>query len=127
MTPDPSSDAPPRSPTVVGGYPPIADHALIGDGSTAALVGLDGTIRWLCLPRFDGPALFASLLDTRRGGQWSIQPTGLRTATQHYLPDTAVVVTDLQCDTGAARITDAMVTNGSWAWARRAGQASWPG
>ncbi|MFC0629409.1 glycoside hydrolase family 15 protein [Kribbella deserti] len=106
------------------GYPRIEDHALIGDGATAALVGMDASIRWLCLPRFDGPALFASLLDAERGGAWTVQPAGpLREVRQRYLADTAVVVTELRCDTGTVQITDAMVTGG----ALGAGSPSGPG
>jgi GH15 family glucan-1,4-alpha-glucosidase len=97
----------------VDGYPRIEDHALIGDGGTAALVGMDATIRWLCLPRFDGPALFASLLDAQRGGSWTVQPAGLREVRQQYLPDTALVLTDLRCDTGTVRVLDAMIVSGT--------------
>jgi GH15 family glucan-1,4-alpha-glucosidase len=50
-----------------GGYPPIEDHGLIGDGSTAALVGRDGAISWMCAPRFDSPPLFCRILGVRRG------------------------------------------------------------
>ena len=49
-------------------YPPIAEHGLIGDLQTAALVGTDGTVDWFCCPRFDSPSVFASLLDRDRGG-----------------------------------------------------------
>jgi alpha,alpha-trehalase len=49
------------------GYLPIEDHGLIGDGATAALVGRDGTIWWMCVPRFDSPPLFDSIIDARRG------------------------------------------------------------
>jgi GH15 family glucan-1,4-alpha-glucosidase len=57
-------------------YPPIADHVLIGDLQTAALVTTDGTIDWFCCPRFDSPSVFASLLDHDNGGQFRIGPEG---------------------------------------------------
>jgi GH15 family glucan-1,4-alpha-glucosidase len=63
--------------TYSGGYLPIEDHGLIGDGSTAALVGRDGAISWMCAPRFDSPPLFCRLLDTRRGGAFTVAPEGL--------------------------------------------------
>ena len=52
--------------------PPIADHGLIGDLRTCALVGTDGTIDWFCAPRFDSPSVFGAILDTDRGGSWSL-------------------------------------------------------
>ncbi len=55
-------------------YPLIADHGLIGDLQTAALVTTDGEIDWLCCPRFDSPSIFASLLDRQRGGRFRIAP-----------------------------------------------------
>jgi GH15 family glucan-1,4-alpha-glucosidase len=54
----------------------IEDYAMIGDCNTASLVGRDGSIDWLCLPRFDSPACFAALLGTRDNGRWLIQPSG---------------------------------------------------
>ncbi|MCP5042412.1 MAG: glycoside hydrolase family 15 protein, partial [bacterium] len=57
-------------------YPPIEDHGLIGNMHTAALVGTDGAIDWLCYPRFDSPAVFCSLLDHARGGAFRIDPHG---------------------------------------------------
>ena len=55
-------------------YPLIADHGLIGDLHTAALVATDGTLDWFCSPRFDSPSIFASLLDEARGGHFSTRP-----------------------------------------------------
>lgn len=54
------------------GYLPIEDHGLIGDGTTAALVGRDGAISWMCVPRFDSPPLFCSILDSKRGGAFTV-------------------------------------------------------
>jgi alpha,alpha-trehalase len=60
-----------------GGYPPLADLGLIGDGATAALVGLDGSIRWMCVPGFDSEPLFCALLDHANGGEFSVAPERL--------------------------------------------------
>ena len=79
-----------------GGYPPLADLGLIGDGATAALVGLDGSIRWMCVPRFDSEPLFCALLDHARGGEYSVAPEGLVDARQRYEPDTGVLITELR-------------------------------
>ncbi|WP_106399820.1 glycoside hydrolase family 15 protein [Actinocorallia populi] len=91
------------------GYPPLEDLGLIGDGTTAALVGLDGSIPWLCLPRFDGEPLLCGLLDHERGGHFTLTAEDLREARQYYEPDTAVLVTELRSSTGLVRITDALV------------------
>ena len=74
-------------------YPAIADHGLIGDLQTAALVSTDGTVDWLCLPRFDSPSVFASLLDDRKGGQFSLTTVSPNRDQKMYLPDTAMLVT----------------------------------
>ena len=75
-------------------YPDIGEHGLIGDLQTAALVSTDGTIDWLCCPRFDSPSVFASLLDYDRGGHFRIGPEGDDyVSRQMYLPDTAVLIT----------------------------------
>jgi GH15 family glucan-1,4-alpha-glucosidase len=66
---------------------------LIGDGTTSALVGLDGSIPWLCLPRFDSEPLFCGLLDDARGGCFTVVPEEVIEARQRYEPDTAVLVT----------------------------------
>jgi GH15 family glucan-1,4-alpha-glucosidase len=70
------------------GYPPLEDLGLIGDGATVALVGLDGSICWLCLPRFDSEPVFCALLDRERGGHFTITPNELTEARQRYEPDT---------------------------------------
>ncbi|MFF8315770.1 glycoside hydrolase family 15 protein [Streptomyces bobili] len=91
------------------GYLPLEDHGLIGDGTTAALVGLDGAIPWMCLPRFDSEAVFCALLDHERGGHFTMAPTDLREARQLYEPDSGVLHTELRGDTGLVRVTDALV------------------
>jgi GH15 family glucan-1,4-alpha-glucosidase len=93
----------------VSNYPFIEDHGLIGDLQTSALVTTDGTIDWFCAPRFDSPSIFASLLDSRRGGRFSISPTvdGCRT-TQIYFPESAVLLTRFLADEGVAELIDFM-------------------
>jgi alpha,alpha-trehalase len=90
------------------GYPPLVDLGLIGDGATAALVGLDGSIRWMCVPGFDSEPLFCALLDQKSGGEFVVAPEGLVEARQQYEPDTGVLVTELRGDTGLVRLTDAL-------------------
>lgn len=96
------------------GYLPLEDYGLIGDGSTAALVGRDGSIDWLCVPDFDSPPLFCRLLDEARGGAMRFQiedgfgiPLPVH-GRQFYIPDTAVLVTELRTETARLRITDSM-------------------
>jgi GH15 family glucan-1,4-alpha-glucosidase len=88
------------------GYLPIADYGLIGDGATAALISRDGTMAWLCLPRFDAPPLFCSLLDAAKGGAFTLSPDGLLASGQWYEPDSPVLITELQSATGRTRLTD---------------------
>src|SRR5215510_9815766 len=90
------------------GYPPLEDLGLIGDGATVALAGLDGSIHWLCLPRFDSEPVFCGLLDRDRGGHFTITPDELTEARQRYEPDTGVLVTELRSPTGLVRLTDAL-------------------
>src|SRR6516164_3915034 len=71
------------------GYPPLEDLGLIGDGATVALVGPDGSIYWLCLPRFDSEPVFCGLLDRERGGHFTITPEELTEARQPYWPGPA--------------------------------------
>ncbi|HEX6540897.1 MAG TPA: glycoside hydrolase family 15 protein [Ktedonobacterales bacterium] len=90
-------------------YPPIADHGLIGDLQTAALVATDGTVDWYCCPRFDSPSVFASLLDLKRGGHFRIAPEGTDYVTkQLYLPDSAVLITRFMAPDGVGEVIDFM-------------------
>ncbi|HKQ79808.1 MAG TPA: glycoside hydrolase family 15 protein [Blastocatellia bacterium] len=90
------------------GYLPIEDHGLIGDGSTAALVGRDGAISWMCVPRFDSQPLFCRILDAGNGGAFTIAPEDLVESRQYYEPETAVLVTEMRGPTGLLRVTDAL-------------------
>ncbi|MFE5484598.1 glycoside hydrolase family 15 protein [Streptomyces sp. NPDC056527] len=91
-------------------YPPIADHGLVGDLQTAALVASDGTVDWWCTPRFDSPSLFASLLDSDRGGHCRLAADlGERTTVrQLYLPDTPVLITRFMAPQGVGEVIDFM-------------------
>ena len=87
----------------------IEDYALIGDLDTAALVGRDGSIDWLCWPRFDSDACFAALLGTPEHGRWRIAPRdGDARITRRYRPDTLILETRFETDEGAATLIDFM-------------------
>ena len=90
-------------------YPSIADHGLIGDLQTTALVSTDGTIDWFCSPRFDSPSIFASLLDHANGGHLSTRPhdDGFQTK-QLYFPDTAILITRFLTENGVGEVIDFM-------------------
>jgi GH15 family glucan-1,4-alpha-glucosidase len=93
-----------------GGYQPIENYAVIGDLHTVALVGMNGSIDWCCLPRFDSPSVFGSLLDARKGGFFRISPPdtpGLRQK-QLYLPQTNILITRFLTVDGVAEVTDFM-------------------
>jgi predicted dehydrogenase len=88
---------------------PIEDYALIGDCHTAALVGKDGSIDWLCLPRFDAGAFFAALLGSPEHGRWLIAPRAdVRTVRRRYRDGTLVLETEFETDDGAVRLIDCM-------------------
>ncbi|WP_210587752.1 glycoside hydrolase family 15 protein [Streptomyces sp. GESEQ-35] len=87
----------------------IEDYALIGDLETAALVGRDGAIDWLCMPRFDSPACFAALLGTEENGQWRIAPAGRGACNRRSYRGTSLVLESVWEDvSGAVRLTDFM-------------------
>jgi GH15 family glucan-1,4-alpha-glucosidase len=91
----------------------IEDYALIGDTQTAALVGLNGSVDWLCFPRFDSDACFAALLGDESHGRWVVAPAGaVRRTTRSYAGDTLVLETTHETDTGVVRVLDFMPPRG---------------
>ena len=92
------------------GYPLIAEHGLVGDLQTSALVSTDGTIDWFCTPRVDSPSVFGALLDVERGGHFSIRPgKGTPfTSKQLYVPGTAVLITRFLTEGGVGEVVDFM-------------------
>jgi len=101
-------------------YLPIAEHGLIGDLHTVALVGTDGTIDWYCCPRFDSPSVFGSILDADRGGLFRISPEGDGwSSKQLYLPDTNVLITRFLMPAGVGEVQDFMVPQPSGEAAHR--------
>jgi GH15 family glucan-1,4-alpha-glucosidase len=92
----------------------IEDYGLIGNLRTATLVGRDGSVDWLCLPRFDSDACFAALLGDERHGRWLVAPAGgVRNVTRRYRPGTLVLETEFETEDGAVRLVDCMPPNGS--------------
>ena len=87
-------------------YKPIGDYGIIGNMLSAALIGVDGSIDWCCLPRFDSPSVFAALLDDEKGGKFHIRPQMPFRSQQAYLPDSNVLQTTFQTETGSVRLTD---------------------
>lgn len=92
---------------------PIEDYALIGDCHTGALVGRDGSLDWLCLPRFDSGACFAALLGDSAQGRWLLAPaTAIQSVTRRYRDGTLILETDFETADGAVRIVDCMPLSG---------------
>jgi GH15 family glucan-1,4-alpha-glucosidase len=92
----------------VDGYLPIGAYGLIGDCRSAALVGVDGSIDWLCLPRFDNDALFGRILDANKGGSWQLHPDEPHEVHQRYRDRTNLLDTVFATDTGVVVVTDFM-------------------
>jgi GH15 family glucan-1,4-alpha-glucosidase len=97
-----------------GRYQPIEHYGIIGNLRTAALVGMDGSLDWLCLPHFDSPSVFAAILDDRKGGRFRIAPAGEDfRRKQFYWPDTPILVTRFLHDDGAGEVEDYMPVGGA--------------
>ncbi|KAI0671268.1 glycoside hydrolase family 15 protein [Trametes maxima] len=88
------------------GYIPIADHGLIGNLRTAALVSTDGSVESYCVPNFDSPSIFARILDKDKGGHFSVTPTTPFTTKQSYLPNSNILQTKYLNEQGVATVTD---------------------
>ena len=99
----------------------IGDYAVIGDGRSAALVARDGSLDWLCWPRFDSPSLFARVLDPD-AGHWRLAPAGASEVDRGYLEDTNILQTRFRTAAGAAVLTDLMPVTDE----RDKGRRLWP-
>src|SRR5215204_4249254 len=92
----------------------IADHGIIGDLHTCALISTDGSVDWFCCPRFDSPSVFGALLDDARGGHFRVRPAGVSyTSKQLYFPDSAVLITRFLSESGVGEVVDFMPVLGS--------------
>src|SRR5580692_1243090 len=90
-------------------YQPIENYGIIGALTTTALVSLSGSIDFMCFPRFDSPTIFASLLDSKRGGSFRIAPIrGVFRNRQRYFPDTNILLTRFMGEAGIADLSDFM-------------------
>src|SRR5215211_2196795 len=90
----------------MAGYTPINGYAFIGDCRSAGLVSREGSLDWICLPRFDSPSDFAALLDASEGGRFSIRPVGEYSSERRYLANTNVLETVFRTPTGACVLRD---------------------
>lgn len=91
-------------------YPPINRLGVIGDRRTAAITAADGSMCWLCLPNYNGEAIFGSLLDAKQGGYWRISPNTPSFGRQYYLEESAVLITEWQVNGGSLRVSDFMAS-----------------
>src|SRR5262245_66574328 len=89
-------------------YKPIESYGVIGDLHTVALVGVDGSIDWCCLPHFDSPSIFAAILDDQKGGFFKIAPLHYKQHKQMYLPDSSVLLTSFLSAQGVGAVVELM-------------------
>ena len=107
-------------------FKPIADYGLLSDCNTSALVARDGSIDWLCMPRFDSPALFARVLDPG-AGHWTIAPAEHADVERRYEDGSLVVKTQFTTANGVVTLTDASFCAWSRGWpAKSTSSSSWP-
>ena len=93
------------------GFLPIGGYAVIGDGHTVVLVGVDGSIDWMCLPEIDAPSVFAELLDPGRGGSFVLQPAVPFQTQRRYVERTNVLETTYETAEGTVRVTEAVTVD----------------
>jgi len=93
------------------GQRPIGAYAALGDGRSAALVALDGSVEWWCTPEFSSPSVLAAMLDGQHGGAFTLAPVGDGVATRSYVPGTNVLRTEVRSSGGVLQTTDALVTH----------------
>ena len=102
----------------------IEDYALIGDCHSAGLVGRDGSLDWLCVPRFDSGACFAALLGDRHNGRWLLAPPGdVRASRRRYRPDTLILETEYETDGGRSTTIRAATPQRAGSLSRGSSQA----
>ena len=104
-TTSPSPDT--TAATVSEGFQPIGSYGLLADCNSAALVDRDGSVGWLCLPRYDSPAVFSQILDPN-GGHWRIRPAGEYRSERRYIDGTLVIESTFTAESGSVKVTDAM-------------------
>ncbi|MBE0631608.1 MAG: glycoside hydrolase family 15 protein, partial [Burkholderia vietnamiensis] len=95
----------------------IEDYALVGDGHTAALISRDGSVDWLCWPRFDSGACFAALVGTPEHGRWLLAPAAdaaITHTTRRYRGDTLILETDYESADSAVTVVDFMPPGNGW-------------
>ncbi|TMD12009.1 MAG: hypothetical protein E6J00_13120 [Chloroflexi bacterium] len=97
-------------------YPPLDAYGLIGDLRSAALVSVQGSIDWLCLPRFDSPSVFGRVLDWGRGGCFAIAPSAAAAATHAYRTHSNVLETVWTVERSQARVVDFMPLAAACGW-----------
>src|ERR1051325_9874279 len=90
-------------------YLPIENYGVIGDLETVALVGINGSVDFMCFPEFDSPTIFAAMLDAKKGGRFLLAPAeGDWRNKQFYLPDSNILLTRFLADCGVAEVSDFM-------------------